>query len=427
MNDDDRDQLEARLRRLEDESAIRRLVMSYGPAADAGLTAFAANVWLEDGVYDWDADGVPHSGRTAVDEMLQGAGHQGLIAHGVAHFAGPLLVEVEGDQATALNYSLIMRREDDRYFLWRVERGALGRGASGSHVEGPSADQPLARRLGWWSWSVRGHAARPVRGGSTMTGRLDGKVAIITGASTGLGPVMGALFVREGARVLLAARREELVREAADAAGEGAIAMRADVTDEADVAAMVARAVDAFGHVDIMCNNAAAPGIDKWVWEQTLENWNATISIDVTAAMLCTREVLKQSMLERRSGVILNFSSTAAYNGMVRKTHYVTAKASLRAFTKAVALEVGPRGIRCNCVVPGSIDTELWQNWVRRTAEEQDLDYESHRARLISGVALRDISSPRDVAHLALFLASDEARTITGQSIPVDAGGYMQG
>ena len=78
---------------------------------------------------------------------------------------------------------------------------------------------------------------------------------------------------------------------------------------------MVARAVEEFGHVDIMCNNAAAPGTDLWIWEQTLENWNATIAIDVTAAMLCTREVLNQSMLERRSGVILNFSSTAGYNG----------------------------------------------------------------------------------------------------------------
>jgi NAD(P)-dependent dehydrogenase (short-subunit alcohol dehydrogenase family) len=260
-----------------------------------------------------------------------------------------------------------------------------------------------------------------------MTGRLEGKVAIITGASTGLGPVMGAMFVREGARVLLAARREELVREAADAAGGGAIAMRADVTNEDDVAAMVARAVDAFGQVDIMCNNAAAPGTDKWVWEQTLENWNATIAIDVTAAMLCTREVLNQSMLERRSGVILNFSSTAGYNGLVRKTHYVTAKASLRAFTKAVALEVGPHGIRCNCVVPGSIDTELWQNWVRRMAGEQDVEYEALRERMLQGSPLRTISSVEDVANLALFLASDESRTITGQSIPVDAGGYMQG
>jgi 3-oxoacyl-[acyl-carrier protein] reductase len=258
-------------------------------------------------------------------------------------------------------------------------------------------------------------------------GRLAGKVAIITGASTGLGPVMAARFVREGAKVLLSARREELVREAAEAAGGGAIAMRADVTNEDDVAAMVARAVDAFGHVDILCNNAAAPGKDLWIWEQTLENWNSTIAIDVTAAMLCTREVLKQSMLERKSGVILNFSSTAGYNGMVRKTHYVTAKASLRAFTKTVALEVGQHGIRCNCIVPGSIDTELWRNWVQRRATEEGVDYEIQRSSLLKGVALRDISSSDDVANLALFLASDESRTITGQSIPVDAGGVMQG
>ena len=258
-------------------------------------------------------------------------------------------------------------------------------------------------------------------------GRLDGKVAVITGASTGLGPIMGARFVEEGAQVLLAARREDLVRDAAAVAGGGAVAMRADVTNEDDVAAMIARAVDEFGHVDIMCNNAAAPGVDTWVWEQTLENWNATIAIDVTAAMLCTREVLRQSMLERRTGVILNFSSSASFTGMPRKTHYVTAKAALRAFTQTVANEVGPYGIRCNCIVPGGIDTELWRAWVRRTADEHDVDYEAHRARLLQGTALRDISSPADVANLALFMASDESRTITGQSVLCDAGGYMLG
>jgi 3-oxoacyl-[acyl-carrier protein] reductase len=258
-------------------------------------------------------------------------------------------------------------------------------------------------------------------------GRLAGKVAIITGASTGLGPVMAKLFTSQGARVLLTARREELVQQAAVDAGPGAIAMRTDVTSEGDVAAMVSRAVEEFGHVDIMCNNAAAPGKDLYIWEQTLENWNSTIAVDVTAAMLCTREVVKQTMLERRSGVILNFSSTAGYQGVPRKTHYVTAKASLRAFTKAVALEVGEYGIRCNCIVPGGIDTELWRNWVKRTAAEQGVDYESHRSELLKDVALRDISTPSDIANMALFLASDESRTITGQSIPVDAGGFMQG
>ena len=108
--------------------------------------------------------------------------------------------------------------------------------------------------------------------------------------------------------------------------------------------------------------------------------------------------------------MILNFSSTAGYNGVPRKTHYVTAKASLRAFTKAVALEVGAHGIRCNCIVPGGIDTELWRNWVQRMADEQGVDFESHaHARCSQSVPLRDISSTEDVANLALFLASDES------------------
>jgi 3-oxoacyl-[acyl-carrier protein] reductase len=260
-----------------------------------------------------------------------------------------------------------------------------------------------------------------------VSGRLAGKVAIITGASTGVGPVMAKLFVDEGAKVLLSARREELVREAAAACGDDAIAMRVDVTNESEVIAMVARAVSEFGQVDIMCNNAAAPGTDLWIWEQTVENWNATIAIDTTAAMLCTREVLKQSMLERRTGAIVNFSSTAGFQGLPRKSHYVTAKAGLRAFTKAVAGEVGSYGIRCNCLVPGGIDTDLFKNWVRRTADEQGVDYDVQRATLLSGVALKDISTPRDIANAALFLASDDSRTVTGQSFVVDAGGYFLG
>ena len=113
--------LEQRVRLLEDERAIRELILTYGPSADAGLAANAAALWAEDGLYDWDANGAPHVGRAGVDAMLRTDGHLSLIGSGVAHFAGPPLVRLDGDTAIALTYSLIMRREDEtRYYLWRV-------------------------------------------------------------------------------------------------------------------------------------------------------------------------------------------------------------------------------------------------------------------------------------------------------------------
>ena len=257
--------------------------------------------------------------------------------------------------------------------------------------------------------------------------RFTGKVAIVTGASTGLGPIMSRMLAEEGARVVMAARRVELVEEAAAKIGDSAIALRADVTKEDDVAAMVDAAMSRWGRVDIMMNNAAVPGADKYIWEQTLGNWNATIAVDLTAAMLCSREVLRRSMLERKSGVILNFSSTAGWNGMPRKSHYSAAKAALRTLTKVIAQEVGPYNIRCNCVVPGQIETALLKAWVERTAKEQGLSYEERLAQTLKDMALKTISTPEDVANLALFLASDAARTITGQSINVDAGNVMVG
>jgi NAD(P)-dependent dehydrogenase (short-subunit alcohol dehydrogenase family) len=258
-------------------------------------------------------------------------------------------------------------------------------------------------------------------------GRLTGKTAVITGGSAGLGPVMGALFVREGARVLLAARRESMVQEAAAAAGDGAIGFRADVTVEEDVSAMIDRAIDEFGPVDIMVNNAGVDGENKWVWEQTLEGWNATLAINLTASMLCTREVLKRSMLDRGSGVIINVSSAGTFKPPPQKGDYVTAKAALREYTQVVADEVGPKGIRCNCIVPGSIDTATWRTWIGELAAENKIDYETQRARRVAMIPLRDISKPEDVANLAVFLASDESRMITGQSILVDGGKYKLG
>jgi hypothetical protein len=124
-------ELTARVRRVEDELAIRRLILSYGPAADAGMAARAASIWLENGVYDWDAAQSPHEGRAAVQAMLEGDAHHRVIGGGAAHFAGPPLIDVDGDRATALSYSLVLRRDTDsgRFFLWRVSaaRWALER------------------------------------------------------------------------------------------------------------------------------------------------------------------------------------------------------------------------------------------------------------------------------------------------------------
>jgi SnoaL-like domain len=120
MSDDSVEDVGLRLRRLEDESEITRLILTYGPSADAGFADFAGQLWLEDGVYDWDDAGEPYQGSASVSAMLHGEQHQGFIASGVAHFGGPPLIVIDGDRATAVNYSLIMRREDDRHFLWRV-------------------------------------------------------------------------------------------------------------------------------------------------------------------------------------------------------------------------------------------------------------------------------------------------------------------
>jgi len=256
---------------------------------------------------------------------------------------------------------------------------------------------------------------------------LADKVTVITGAGGGLGRVMATQFAEGGALVTIAGRRAEALEETAAGIDAEVLIVPTDATDEDQVRRMVAATVERHGRVDVLLNNAAQPGADLHIWEQTLDNWNATLAIDVTAAMLCTREVLNQSMLERRSGSIVNFSSSAGWNGIPRKSHYCVAKAGLRVLTKVTAQEVGPFGIRVNCLVPGAIDTELLRSYQARIAAEQGVTVERIREGAARSSSLRHISTPEEVAAVVRFLASDESITITGQSISVDAGTHLVG
>jgi 3-oxoacyl-[acyl-carrier protein] reductase len=248
-----------------------------------------------------------------------------------------------------------------------------------------------------------------------MTGKLAGKVALVTGASRGLGRGTARLFAREGAAVVVNyAAREDLAQEVVDAicsSGGQAMAIRADVARRSDVAAMVSAAVDRFGKLDILINNA---GI--WYGGTTLtvdsQQLDELMSVNVKGCINCIQEVAP-GMMERRYGKIVNFSSAAGLGTMApENTPYALTKAAVIALTKRAALELSPHGINVNVICPGLIRTEMG------TAPTAD--------RTVSGIVGRTllgrIGEVDDVAAAALFLASDDSSYITAQILAVDGG-----
>ena len=241
-------------------------------------------------------------------------------------------------------------------------------------------------------------------------GELEGKVAVLTGAGSGMARATAAVFVREGAQVLAAdvSGRQE---EAAAELGAACVPFTVDVTDEAQVEAMFAAALDSFGRVDVVCNVAGIGGAQA-VADITLDEYDRVMAVDLKGVMLGTKHGIR-AMLPTGGGVILNWSSIGGMNGSRLPTSvYSAAKAGVISFTKAAAIEYGSQGIRANAICPGFIETEM--SGGRGAAERFP--------GLVKGSCLKRGGQPEEVAELASFLASDRAAFITGAVVPIDGG-----
>ena len=248
--------------------------------------------------------------------------------------------------------------------------------------------------------------------------RLPDTVAFVTGGGSGIGRAICQRFAAEGARVVVADRNlpgaEETVRLVTDIGGD-ALAVPLEVTDEASVAAEVARAETVFGPVDLLVNNAAISEGDN-LTEIDPETWDRTLAVVLRGPYLCCRAVLP-GMIARRRGVILNIASVNGLTGLGEEP-YSAAKAGLINLTKNLAIKHGPDGVRANAIAPGTVRTPIWNARLAThpTAFED----------LAPWYPLGRVGEPEDVAAAALFLASADAVWITGVVLPVD-GGLMAG
>ena len=257
-------------------------------------------------------------------------------------------------------------------------------------------------------------------------GRLDGKVAVITGAASGIGRRTAEVFAEEGARVVLADLDEERGRRLAEALGPQGSFIRTDVARGVEIRAAVDHAVQRFGRLDIMYNNAGFGGARDGIAELTEEGWDATMAVLLRAVFLGIKHAAAVMKLQR-SGVILSTASVAGLNTAWSTPHiYNTAKAAVIQLTKSVALELGEFGIRVNCLCPGWIATSIFAGGLNLPSQLLDKVPDLAAGHIADRQPLKRAGRPNDIAHAALWLASDEAEWVTGHALVVD-GGVMTG
>jgi 3-oxoacyl-[acyl-carrier protein] reductase len=243
---------------------------------------------------------------------------------------------------------------------------------------------------------------------------LSGKVAIVTGASRGIGRAVAALLAERGAHVVAAARADNAAGTVAaiQAAGQRADVASVDVTDARAVDAMVAATVERHGRIDILVNNAGIAR-DQLLLRMKREDWDQVIATNLTAAFVCTQAALRP-MVRQRCGRIVSISSVVGQTGNAGQANYAASKAGLIGFSRALAREVASRNITVNVVAPGLIDTDM----TRALTEKLQGDWASQ-------IPLGRLGETTDVAAAVCFLASDEASYITGQVLAVNGGMYM--
>jgi NAD(P)-dependent dehydrogenase (short-subunit alcohol dehydrogenase family) len=250
-----------------------------------------------------------------------------------------------------------------------------------------------------------------------MAGILDGKVALITGAGSGIGRATAKIFAREGARLLLADLAEaagaETVQLLKDA-GTTAIFVKADVAKPADVERLVAKTVEAYGRIDCAFNNAGIEGALALTHQCTEENWARVISINLTGVWLCMKAEIAQMLKQGGGGSIVNTSSDAGLLGVRGMPAYVASKHGVAGLTKAAAIEYGRHKIRVNAVCPGPIRTPMMG---RLLLDRPDIEESFVRAE-----PLKRMGEPEEIGEAVAWLCSDYASYVTGLPMPVDGG-----